>query len=637
MLMRAPAANEAVVLKTLAMGFLLAWVALTGRDLSWDVVNHHLYLPYSLLSGRYRVDLFGAGPQSYQNPVGYLPFYFLAQPGVPSWAAGLLLTLLHGLCIWPLYRLTLRLWGPGPEARWWRALGLVLALFTPAFLLVVGTSSIDPISSLLVLTALAIVMRDHPGALELALAGACLGIAVAIKPVNAPFTIGIAAVFALRCLIGQLRWRHLALLIVSASTVALLLAGPWAYWLWSTFGNPIFPLFNDRFQSPFASPQAVVATRFVPSSWLDYLSRPWQMLALRSFASTESLTPDLRPFALMILGLPALAWLALRQHARWREWLRNPACWLLVFSLVSYVFWMKSSGNARYALPLLMVVGLLVVSAAKTWLTPSVARITLALLLLLHVAYFSVDGEHRIGPTRWTNGPYVEVDVAPRLAREPFLHLSIGVLSMAVLAPSMHPHGVFVNLVGQVSLPTDGPLGAALRSRLDQWQGRTRVLVHADELDGRIVVPGKVRARGDLLLYRYGLRFDFDDCEPIRILRRARNSAADFAVVSCAAVARPLDDPQFAVEESQANQIFERIEKQCPAVFAPVPLVTDYDGEKWQRRYVNTDARLTVSAKEGVNIDHFRSLPIAHLGTIEAWQAGRGRDACTAWREEMFK
>jgi hypothetical protein len=186
-------------------------------------------------------------------------------------------------------------------------------------------------------------------------------------------------------------------------------------------------------------------------------------------------------------------------------------------------------------------------------------------------------------------------------------------------------------------MPTEGPLGAALRQRLDAWKGRTRVLIRGEEHDGRVGVPHKVREAGDVLLYRYGLRFDFNDCEPVRIIRHARGIAPDFVMISCAAIERPLDDPHFAAEERLANEIFDRVEKRCPAILAPVPLVSDYDGEKWQRRYVNTDARLTVSIKEGVKIDHFRSIPIAQLGSIEDWQAGRGRDPCAAWRQEMFK
>ena len=62
-----------------------AWALWAGKDVSWDVFNHQLYLPCSLVSGRYASDLFAAGPQSYQNPLGYLPFFGLAMSGLPSW------------------------------------------------------------------------------------------------------------------------------------------------------------------------------------------------------------------------------------------------------------------------------------------------------------------------------------------------------------------------------------------------------------------------------------------------------------------------------------------------------------------------------------------------------------------------
>ena len=76
---------------------LWTWVMWVGRDLSWDVINHHIYLPFSLLSGRHAADLFAAGPQSYQNPIGYLPFYGLLRSDAPSWLVGTVLVMLHAL------------------------------------------------------------------------------------------------------------------------------------------------------------------------------------------------------------------------------------------------------------------------------------------------------------------------------------------------------------------------------------------------------------------------------------------------------------------------------------------------------------------------------------------------------------
>ena len=33
-----------------ALAALTAWTLFAGKDVSWDVVNHHLYLPFSLMT-----------------------------------------------------------------------------------------------------------------------------------------------------------------------------------------------------------------------------------------------------------------------------------------------------------------------------------------------------------------------------------------------------------------------------------------------------------------------------------------------------------------------------------------------------------------------------------------------------------
>ena len=53
------------------------WTVLAGKDVNWDLLNYHYYVPYQLLAGRLEQDFFAASAQSYLNPVGYLPFYLM--------------------------------------------------------------------------------------------------------------------------------------------------------------------------------------------------------------------------------------------------------------------------------------------------------------------------------------------------------------------------------------------------------------------------------------------------------------------------------------------------------------------------------------------------------------------------------
>src|SRR3954470_12026301 len=105
---------------------LVCWGMAAGKDVSWDVVNHHLYLPFLWMSGREHSDLFGAGGQSYQNPLGYFTLYALFSAGVPSWIIGVLLSATHALVVWPLDRIARLFWPENTSEQFWcRALALV--------------------------------------------------------------------------------------------------------------------------------------------------------------------------------------------------------------------------------------------------------------------------------------------------------------------------------------------------------------------------------------------------------------------------------------------------------------------------------------------------------------------------------
>ncbi len=62
------------------------WTVCAGKDVNWDLLNYHYYLPFELLAGRLGQDFFAASAQSYLNPVGYLPFYLMVASG---WQSGL--------------------------------------------------------------------------------------------------------------------------------------------------------------------------------------------------------------------------------------------------------------------------------------------------------------------------------------------------------------------------------------------------------------------------------------------------------------------------------------------------------------------------------------------------------------------
>ena len=619
---------------TLAGALLLwTWVMAVGRDLSWDVINHHVYLPFSLLSGRYAADLFAAGPQSYQNPIGYIPFYGLVRSNLPSWMVGTALVTLHALVIWPLHRISLLIWGSQADSRWWRLMALALCLATPMLWLLAGTSSVDPLTSALLVAALWLVLSPGTGLGRAAWAGALVGLAFAIKPVNAVFVLALASVALARLFSGQWRLAQVLTLGAAAAIAAAITMGFWSAWLWSSFGNPLFPLFNHWFGSPFAPQEPVLSSRFMPTTALDWLTRPFEMASFQAYGSTEALVPDLRP-ALLALLLPAAAALALIKDGLkpWRAWAELAELQIALFLATSYVFWLATSGNARYALPALMLLGLLLARSAQALLPRSMARIALGLLLVGQIAYYGADGDRRVEAIPWDAKPFLQTSVPPKLVQTPYLHLSVGTQTLAAMAPYLHPDGALINLVGQMSMPSDGALGQALQQRLQAWKDRTRFLFQAaGDADGVPVLTAVVRKRLNRMVHRSGLSIDFADCEPMRIEREFGRGPQPLLMLSCAAFEGAT--PATASKLGAARQAFAMIESRCPRIFGPPPLATDDNGEFLQRLYVNSDARVTVSPEDGVLVSHFRSMKIIFLGSIDQVASGQGADPCLAWRE----
>lgn len=618
------------------------WTLLVGKDMSWDVINHHLYLPFSLLSGRYETDLFAANAQSYQNPIGYVPLYLLVDAGLPAWCVGLALSLLHALCVIPLAGLAWRLWPEPTAARLPRMLALALAMLAPIFLLTVGTSSIDPISNLLVLSALAAALCIPATRAAALVSGLLMGLAVGMKPTNAALLAAGGAAVLLRVWTGATRWQDLLLQVGATIVGALAAMGPWSLWLGQTFGNPVYPFFNHWFQSPYAPTESMVDLRFLPKGGAEILTRLLAMAELRSYVHTEVFAPDLRPAALALLGLVAVTVTAVRtRNSRaWRRVLSGEAAALAVFVLVGYGLWVMASGNSRYVIPLFMLTGLLLVKAAETIMPRRAATWLLLLLATVQFTYFWRDGNHRYMPRPWDSRPYLDAEVPERLRHQPFLHLSIGTPSMAGLAPYLARDGAFVNIMGPLSLPTDGPLGLALQTRLKRWEGRTRFLMRDQGVPDSSGADETFRRRADRIVYRFGLAFDWGDCEDILIHLDAPDAPsaqgrppAPVRLRSCAAKPRQGTDPQYLPELAAAEAVFSIVEAQCPRVFGPRPMATDGDLDAWQRRYLNSNARLMLSNSEGLFLTHFRSAKTVRLGSADEVRAGTSKPACAAWEE----
>jgi hypothetical protein len=134
-----------------------------GQDANYDQQNYHFYIPYALLNDRILFGIFPTfiGP-TFNNPIPYLPFHWLAW-NAPPMLAGALLGALYGLAFAPLCLLakavpTRPLRRSKPAAVALAALGLTGAVAIGEN----GTSFIDNLMSGLALSGLAVATIAMP-------------------------------------------------------------------------------------------------------------------------------------------------------------------------------------------------------------------------------------------------------------------------------------------------------------------------------------------------------------------------------------------------------------------------------------------------------------------------------------------
>lgn len=606
-----------------------AWTVAAGKDVNWDLLNYHYYVPYELLGRRLAQDFYAASAQSYLNPIGYLPFYLMVASGWHSLLASIVLAVLHGLSLTLLYLIAQKLFAhlPPPSRVLFACLGTALGAATWVFWPTVGSSFLDPLLVPPMLAGLLLLLeRPALDARRAALAGALFGAAAALKYGNAIYAL--AALSLALATAAPLR-TGLAYLLGGALAVAAL-AGPWLVLLAREFGNPVFPLMNAWFESPHAPAVNMVSERFTPRDLGAALSLPFRMVALDRHLYSETFAPDLR-FAALALALLAGPF---ARRAASQSALRSADWRVLAFLAAGAVLWIATSANARYGLVVLLLCGLAVARLAERLLPGRIARIALALLLVVQVSASLVAAPMRWFVTEPWSTRWLPYEVPERALREPALYLSVEILPMAVVAPFLHPDSSFVNFAGQHSLASDAP---RLRALLERHRGRVRALGRRLDLAGGRPDAATAKAYDDALR-RLGYRLDVADCftiawrpqedaltRSINNLLMASSASEPLSVASCALVPAARDAAEVEAER-RASVVFDRIEKRCPKLLRGQTAVTEPFGSGWMRHYTGLDARLE-SFGGGVHLHRFRSAGVLDLGRVADWERDQAAPA----------
>jgi hypothetical protein len=374
-----------------------------GQDSNWDLQHYHDYAGYALLHWRYGTDIAAADVQTFFNPAPYVVPYFLRHH-LSLRAAAFAMGAMHSWIVWVVWGLTRTLL---PQAALgWRVLAVVTAVTGGLTLSEVGTSFGDLLLATPLLGALLLILQaDRDGAarpgLRYGAAGVLAGIVTGLKLTNGVFALGlVAAILARpsRALFGRV------VNFGAGGVVGLLIGtGWWSLYLWQRFGNPTFPLLNAYFRSPDAIAWNFVDPTYLPHSIWDAVSVPLHW-ALGKPVGSEVAFRDARVALAFLLIAGAGVALAIGRLERLDRDVRWALIRSAVFFTVSFALWSALFRIARYAIPLEIFAGLMVVALAVALLPMArFAVIPLSLATLL----WTVPGEWGHRPWRTAfNGPH---------------------------------------------------------------------------------------------------------------------------------------------------------------------------------------------------------------------------------------
>jgi hypothetical protein len=375
-------------------GYLVLFSAasfILGGDGTPDFKIYHYYNGYAAISGGRPQDIAAAQLQTYYFP-GADALYFCLIQWLNGWpgAAKLIFALPNVIAAYLSFRIAERVIPKDWPLRKLMAGGVAIyGCIGAATLPTMGTSMSELVAGVFVLVAiLSWLSRDTlNGYVAISLAAVSCGIAVGLKLTCVPMFIGVlAGIGASHGRQPGIAARHCLLFGALGALASLSVAGWWWLHIYSELGNPIFPAFNDLFQSEMIDTGRWADNRFKPAGWVMTLFYPvyWAFepttrvieLSLRDSRILIGLAASL-----VILGRNAF-WLLARSPFALQK---TEVVFLAMFYLVSYVLWELLFSVYRYLSVLETLSGVMAISAIACIMRRRFSRVAILALAVLLV------------------------------------------------------------------------------------------------------------------------------------------------------------------------------------------------------------------------------------------------------------
>lgn len=372
--------------------------------------------------------------------------------------------------------------------------------------------------------------------------------------------------------------------------------------------------------------------RFIPDSWVEVVLRPLLLADPAANLYAEIHAPDWRFAALAVLAL--IAWIGSRRLA----WLSGVQGRALIGLVACFYVWTLASGNGRYFLWALLLVGPMIVVAVQQLPATRAMRNTIlvGVLALQGVSAWLTFEPNLWGLRLWRSGPGLALEASP-VRERPAVFLTIGTITYSVLVPQLHPESRWSNISGQQELVPgmrehamlqqilDGPLPkyVVVRATRLVMQDDAQPIAQAKSIVATALARQRLALTGEPCIF---LRADVAGT-PFNIAgSKPKVDGFWFCPVTRTTIAPTRVEPAWVDPHMEA--VFERIERRCPRFFPPGTAKTRPHEDGWVRYYVQSDIGLFVNHADYVYFKHFRAMNPSVVGHVSEVLSGAFEVEC---------
>lgn len=472
------------ILAALSMAIYAIWI---GQDMNWDLKNYHLVNPYNFIHGKSFSNIATAGMQSWFNPIPNIPAYFLIKQ-LPPIKAGAIIGALSGINIFLIYIITKTLIRANETPRHIAisviVISIIFSLSSPIFLSMIGTTFIDNLCSIFILGAISLIISDYAGDnLKYFFASILLGAAISFKLTNAFYAVSFIITYAILCHKIDVKFKNIIYILFGSIIGFLAAGGYWYIQLWQAYGNPIFPLYNNIFQSPFSvSSVDFKDLRFLPRSLMDAITYPF-LWFIGNSPTTEIYFRDAR-FALVFLLLLGFIAMALLKRLRLKRHIASTKdstlifnshgfYFILIFFISAYALWLSNFAIHRYIVGLELLSGIIIIMLLDRILSNQNLKVLVGAIVC---AFCVIWGR----PADWGRVAYehdwFKVDLENTVKENTLFVMFIGSDPIGYIVPFFPPTTQFVALESSMPIVYDNAFGRSVQSIISSHTGPIRTL-----------------------------------------------------------------------------------------------------------------------------------------------------------------